>query len=158
MKRFKPIMCPVCKKFHFSSPNEGFEKEEMEEYLNGNVYCFSCGWIYDLDQAENPESKDGFNKMSVVEYKKWYEDKLKENPNYNYLEDNMPTPKPHKCPVCGEYEFKEEDSFDICPVCGWEDDGYFEGGGANDMSLEEAKKDFAEKRACDPSYKWKNNK
>lgn len=41
----------------------------------------------------------------------------------------------HKCPVCGKYEFPEEDSFDICPECGWEDDWVQEDdpdyGGAN---------------------------
>lgn len=41
----------------------------------------------------------------------------------------------HKCPVCGEYEFPVFDSFDICPVCGWEDDWVQEDdpnyGGAN---------------------------
>lgn len=30
--------------------------------------------------------------------------------------------EPHLCPVCGEYEFSERGSFDICEVCGWEDD------------------------------------
>ena len=28
----------------------------------------------------------------------------------------------HLCPVCGKYEFEEQGSFDICDVCGWEDD------------------------------------
>ena len=27
------------------------------------------------------------------------------------------------CPVCGEYEFEDVLCHDICPVCGWEDDG-----------------------------------
>lgn len=27
-----------------------------------------------------------------------------------------------KCPVCGQYEFEEEDDYDICPVCFWEND------------------------------------
>jgi hypothetical protein len=54
-----------------------------------------------------------------------------------------------KCPVCGEYEFEEDNDFDICPVCHWENDGVqlddpdFEGG-ANDMSLNQAKKAYAE--------------
>ena len=29
---------------------------------------------------------------------------------------------PHKCPVCGKFEFPTHGSFDICDVCGWEDD------------------------------------
>ena len=158
MKRFKPMMCPVCGNFYFSEPLEDFKEAELEEYLSGNVQCLKCGWIYDLDQAENPDSRDGFNEMSLTEYKEWYQTKIKENPDYDYQEENMPNPVPHKCPVCGEYEFKNIDSHDICPVCGWEDEDYFDGGGANEMSLKEAKKDFANKRANDPLYKWYKNK
>ena len=50
------------------------------------------------------------------------------------------------CPVCGQYRFEE--SHDICPVCGWEDDrvqftypDYR--GGANELSLNEARRRFA---------------
>ena len=28
-----------------------------------------------------------------------------------------------KCPVCGKYKFEEENDFDICPYCMWENDG-----------------------------------
>lgn len=54
----------------------------------------------------------------------------------------------HKCPVCGKYEFDSMGSFDICEICGWEDDPLqmnepdYEGG-ANQMSLNEAKKAYA---------------
>lgn len=53
----------------------------------------------------------------------------------------------HMCPVCGEYEFEEEASFDICLVCGWEDDDFQakypdEDGGANILSLNEAKTEW----------------
>ena len=113
MNKFKKMICPVCGDFYFSGPLDDIEENE---YRNGKVNCNHCGWIYDLAQAENPESKNGFNKMSLIEYKKWYENKLKENPSYDYLEESMPDPVPHKCPVCGEYEFNEEDSYDICPV------------------------------------------
>lgn len=48
------------------------------------------------------------------------------------------------CPVCKEYFFEFPDDYDICPICGWENDGlqreqkdYW--GGANDLSLNEAK-------------------
>ena len=46
------------------------------------------------------------------------------------------------CPVCGKYEFEEEDWYEICPICGWEDDSLQRddpdySGVANDMSLNE---------------------
>ena len=55
--------------------------------------------------------------------------------------------KPHMCPVCGKYEFEYEGCFDICPVCGWEDDNYQlyspdEDGGANRMSLNQAREAY----------------
>ena len=52
------------------------------------------------------------------------------------------------CPVCGQYSFAEP--HDICPVCGWEEDKVqlrdpdF-AGGANEMSLNEARAAFREK-------------
>lgn len=48
------------------------------------------------------------------------------------------------CPVCGKHHFEEEDFFEVCPICGWEDDGVqrddpdYEGG-ANKMSLNQAR-------------------
>lgn len=55
----------------------------------------------------------------------------------------------HKCPVCGEYEFETDGSYDICEVCGWEDDPVQASdlnykGGANKMSLNEAIKAYEE--------------
>lgn len=48
------------------------------------------------------------------------------------------------CPVCEKYSFEYPDDYDICPVCGWENDGlqreqkdYW--GGTNDLSVNEAK-------------------
>ena len=53
----------------------------------------------------------------------------------------------HLCPVCGKYEFETEGSFDICIVCGWEDDNLqlampYYSGGANKMSLNEAREAY----------------
>lgn len=50
-----------------------------------------------------------------------------------------------KCPVCGKYPFSEENDFDICPVCGWENDGDQLNNpdsdvGANSVSLNDARK------------------
>lgn len=53
-------------------------------------------------------------------------------------------PKGHICPVCGQYEFEERGSDDICEVCGWQDDivqelNPDEECGENQMSLNQAK-------------------
>ena len=53
-----------------------------------------------------------------------------------------------KCPVCGGYEFEEENDFDVCDFCGWENDGVQNDdpdyrGGANFVSLNEAKTNYA---------------
>ena len=47
-----------------------------------------------------------------------------------------------KCPCCGEYTIEISDFYEICPVCGWEDDpgqhNYPDDDiGANKMSLNE---------------------
>ena len=49
------------------------------------------------------------------------------------------------CPVCGKHQFKYKDWFEVCPVCGWEDDGIQRDdpdypNGANGMSLNEYKR------------------
>lgn len=50
----------------------------------------------------------------------------------------------HICPVCGQYEFEERGSDDICEICGWQDDivqelNPDEECGENQMSLNQAK-------------------
>lgn len=57
--------------------------------------------------------------------------------------------KSHVCPVCGKYTFEKTASFDICEVCGWEDDWYQEANPdeescANQMSLNQAKEAYAQ--------------
>ena len=49
------------------------------------------------------------------------------------------------CPCCGQYAFEEKGAYEICPVCGWEDDPYQRrnpdfAGGANTLSLNEARR------------------
>lgn len=152
--KYKPMMCPVCNEFFFSEMQEG------DDYLE--FYCSRCGWNYDLHQAENPDSSDGENEMSVNEYREWYQGKLKENPDYDYEEENAPDPIPHKCPVCGKYEFADEASFDICPYCGWEDDPVMEAepdytGGANYLCLNDFRKQYQRLLAENPKYRWDAN-
>lgn len=53
------------------------------------------------------------------------------------------------CPVCGKHEFS--DAFEKCPVCNWENDYVQESNPewancANEMSLNDARKAYAEGR------------
>ena len=55
----------------------------------------------------------------------------------------------HLCPVCGMYEFSHMGSYEVCEVCGWEDDwvqlddpDYT--GGANRLSLNQFRKAWKE--------------
>jgi len=62
----------------------------------------------------------------------------------------------YTCPCCGYKTLEEEppDTFDICEICFWEDDGVqfkdpdYEGG-ANVISLKEAQKNFIKYGTCD---------
>ena len=84
MKRFKPMICPVCGEFYFSGPFKDACDEEIDKYLNGIVQCSHCGWIYDVNQANNSNSKEGLNAMPVNDYKKAYIELVKANPNYKW--------------------------------------------------------------------------
>ena len=49
------------------------------------------------------------------------------------------------CPCCGQFEYEEVNGYEVCEVCGWEDDPLqFEkpdyAGGANRLSLNEYRK------------------
>lgn len=67
--------------------------------------------------------------------------------------------KKYKCPVCSRYEFEFESDHDICPFCGWENDGvqnddhdYEEG--ANVMSLNQTKKWYNEQIKKNKNFRW----
>lgn len=72
------------------------------------------------------------------------------------VSDDLPG---YPCSCCGYLTMSSEDtgSFEICPVCGWEDDNVQAAqpdrrGGANTISLNEAKANFAEIGAISPLY------
>lgn len=56
------------------------------------------------------------------------------------------------CPCCGYLVFDERGCYEICPVCFWEDDGVqiadpWFSGGANEPSLEQSQRNFAQSQA-----------
>lgn len=53
-----------------------------------------------------------------------------------------------KCPVCGKHRFTEK--YEICPVCGWENDPVQArdkdfAGGANELSVNQARQAYIQK-------------
>ncbi|MEY8320157.1 CPCC family cysteine-rich protein [Lachnospiraceae bacterium 46-61] len=60
----------------------------------------------------------------------------------------------YQCPCCGYYTFdsKPNGNYDICPVCFWEDDTIDDItsiGGANRVSLQQARLNFKKFGACE---------
>ncbi len=156
VKQIKPMLCPVCGKFYFSKLSD-VAIEQLGMTPN-STQCTRCGWFYDLEQTKNPDLKNQSNKMSLNEYKEWYKAKIKENKKWQYYLDFIGEPEPHKCPVCGEYTFKDSLSSDICPICGWEDTGFEDvpdkKPGPYMMSFNERKAWFEEQRKKDPNFRW----
>ena len=154
------MLCPICGQYEFADDTEE-EKSSYESDIEAD-WCPYCGWIYDLNQVNNPFLKNGKNKLSLSEYREWYKEKIKENPNYDYSEDNFP-PIPHKCPVCGIHEFSDDNSFEICPECGWIDDALMEEspkgweGCSNDLCLVDYKTRYEKLKQDNPKYKYKKN-
>jgi hypothetical protein len=63
---------------------------------------------------------------------------------------------PYGCPCCRYVTLTERGSFEICPVCFWEDDGQDDpdadvvpGGPNGQLSLTQARQNFALLGACD---------
>ncbi len=136
-KNYQAMECPVCGRFYFSELQEGDNI--------ANLQCSRRGWRYDLAQASDPDLKPGRNTQSVSEYRQWFQAMIAKYPEYDYSDAHRPPKEPHPCSVCGKHNFKDRDSFDVCPVCGWTDDGLMEeepdhwAGSTNDLCLNDFK-------------------
>ncbi len=56
----------------------------------------------------------------------------------------------HPCPCCGQPTLAEPEAYEICPICGWEDDPAQRAdpalsGGANEASLRAARRRWRRK-------------
>lgn len=171
-----PFKCPVCGKSEFEDvdylleedkdvkaytidPSTG-EKRLLDAIEVAEVHCEFCGWTYDLKQVLNYDVVGDRNDKTVNEQKKEYQNKIQENPDYSFDKETA-KPKPHICPICGEFQFSNIDSYDVCPVCGWIDDGidtspFTDYSEVNVISIKDAKEEFKNKRKENPKYKWKN--
>ena len=157
MPRFKEMVCPVCGKTDFDLPKGSGKENKLRYYGQGRIVCYYCGWIYDANQAANPESKRGQNELSVVEMREDYQARIAKEPNYYWFSTKRIPWESHVCPVCREHRFPNEPSFDICPVCGWQDDGMEanpEMESAIGLTYPDAVKEFKEKRTKNPYYRW----
>lgn len=152
---YTPMQCPVCGEFYFS------ELQDYEFDALDYIQCTHCGWKYDVKQHDDPELKAGENEMSLSEYREWYKQQIAENPDFDYI-DATYEPTPHKCPVCGKHTFSDESSFEICPYCGWQDDGSDENDsdilGPNELKYSDFKARYERLISANPHYKWNKDK
>lgn len=154
--QIESILCPVCNKYRFSplTWDEVCQGERPSE-----AFCPRCGWHYDEEQQDNPDLSLKTNILSLKSYRELYAQKCSEDPNYDYFEEMTVSyiATPHRCPVCGKYEFRDTCCFDICPYCGWEDDGTDDDSpilGANDLRFSEFKMRYEKLVSSNPKYKW----
>lgn len=66
----------------------------------------------------------------------------------------MPSSGQYQCPCCDFYTLANRASYDICPVCYWEDEGLDldrldQPSRANHISLRQARSNFVQYGACD---------
>ena len=159
--KLKKYLCPVCRSYYF----EDSSLEDINMGIGEPIeedFCSVCGWKFDESQLNDFDLKTGKNPLSINEQKKIYKRKKKQNSNYNYLSENHPILDPHPCPVCGKYVFAQPLSYDFCPYCGWEDDG-FEGIEAKGeisavgYTYDDFKKKYEEIIKKDPKYIWERD-
>ena len=119
------IACEVCSNFTLS------------EYGSSNI-CSRCHWKNDGLKEDPNEGWGSPNKdLSLKQARRNYK---KFGASYKVA-----------CQVCGNFTITEHGTYDICPVCFWEDDGLYEdadkvwGGPNKGLSLTKARlnyKDF----------------
>lgn len=151
MEKDNYILCPIC----------GKEKFNMDNHF---IFCNHCGWEGNINVDERIEEVNG---ISIKDYKKVYEEYIKEHPDYCWKNDKdaldkyMDSFKDYGslCPVCGEDSF--EPDYRYCYKCGWKYNfvqaqytDFKES--TNKLSLDEYKDNYSKIIKNDPNYMWKN--
>lgn len=149
-------ICPVCGKIFSDDTRKEKADPDYEPFIDR---CRHCGWYYDPKQVENPDLRYSENEMSLNEYREWFKRKISKCPEYDYRTDFRSESAIHMCPVCGKYKFEWENSFCICPYCGWEDNALQNDdpdyvSESNRLSLNEYRKQYEKLVSENPRYKW----
>ena len=143
--KYISMECPACNDFIFSELDES--DVESLDFLQ----CPQCGWVYDLQQVHNPFITTNLNKLSLNELRSSYQKKISQDPSYSFRAATY-VASPHLCPVCQKHRFSDIGSFEICPVCGWQDDELMESepdkwaGCSNELCLNDYKKQYEESK------------
>ena len=143
------ILCPIC----------GKEKFNLEDYF---IFCNHCGWEGNINSDENFVELNGY---SVRDYRKVYQEYIKEHPGYIWkndkddLEDFMDSfvDFGSKCPCCNEESFDNEHSY--CYKCGWKYNfvqAQFPNfdNSSNKLSLNQYKEQYNKIISNNPNYMW----
>ena len=118
---------------------DNFAKEFMNKEIKDNIKGFVSkdGYVFKYDEENNIFGDAKPNGITETVFKP----KRKKA----YWKEQVENKR--KCMCCGEYTLDEDDLFAICNNCGWESDKVQEDdpnykGGANEMSLNEAKEAY----------------
>lgn len=107
--------CPVCHQYEF----DGIISYDT---------CPVCGW--EDDGSQNYPHSPAANHMSLREYRLRYQQGWTRDELISY-DGSIPARFSNvkenicalPCPVCGKFMFERDCSYDVCPVCGWVNDG-----------------------------------
>ncbi|GAA5091248.1 hypothetical protein GCM10023210_18390 [Chryseobacterium ginsengisoli] len=114
-----------------------------ENYMQGGLYCdVDLGIDEENFKNEVFEFFQNINKNIKVEIDGYGIPKI----GVNYLQ----------CFCCGYFTVEQRGSFEICPICFWEDDGIFDmdsTSNPNVMTLREGRSNFLKFGACEKRFK-----